>query len=383
MLSISFTLTLLFSSPASAWEVDNITCRFRDLKDSLPALNHETNSRFQKVLRGESVTDNPPIPPNSPGSLPFNEGNNNPTPIGISTIHPPTIQNDERPIEGCSRSILNKLRGAIASDWMGNLETFAEGSANIDKCKSKPPPPHVYSETSSWDLGVASLTGLGSSIKMGGYHVGVDKLSHFMTEGYNYYRIFDDLKRDRNVDLDKLSAVELREVLAEGNEQETGRYGLATTGIFSYGDVMANFQGFRFWRQVLDGPNPYFKCEGGKWVQKRQFDWNEYLNHGFDEGLNCNRYHHTRMQTAVDSAIGKVTEKHAYSRARSCPLDPSRCADLVQKFQPQSVVQSLLHPNCFNPQASSRPAGHSPPQWRDPSILDVPLPIQQSPETTR
>ncbi len=352
---------------AQAWEVDNVTCRFRDLRDSLPRLNQETNSRIQKVLRGETVSDEPQggAPPLLPGG--FGDGQMNPTPIGMSTVFPPEI--DEPAGAGCNRSILGKLGSAIASDWFGNLETFAENSADIDKCKSTPPPPHVYSETSSWDLGVASLSGLGSSIRMGEYHMGVDKLSHFMTEGLTYFRIFEDLRRSRDADLDKLSAQDLREVLEEGAQQESGHYGLRATGIFSYGDAMANFQGFRFWRQVLDGPNPYLKCENGKWVQKRQFDWKEYLNHGFDEGLNCNRYHHARMQAAVDSATAKITERHAYSRARSCPLDPAKCADLAQSFAPRSALTSLLHPKCLNPNAAPARTPSRPPSQNSTETL--------------
>lgn len=334
-----------------------MTCRFRSLKDSLPAINKEVNTRIARVLKGEAPKERDPL----------------------FVLPPNPMAKTEKPPSGCSRDIIAQLGSAIASDWMGNLETWAEESPQVDKCKSSPPPPTVYSKTSKWDLGVASLVGLGSSIRMGGYHVGVDKLSHFMTEGFQYFEKFQAQGGDLNLPPDRIPLDQLRQIHAQGESEESGGYGLMATGIYSHADTMANFQGFFFWKQVLDGPNPYLKCENGSWVQKREFNWQDFLNHGFDEGINCNRYVAPRMQEAVNQSIREITAKYNYHQADECPLEPGKCRELLQNYEPKGMLEHILHPACNNP--AQRPAPRSAPV--DPPISDIPLPIQQTPETTR
>lgn len=346
--------SILFAGLAQAWEVDNITCRFRTLKDSLPIINKEVNARIARVLKGEGPKEQGPL-----FSL------------------PPSSTKRVEESSGCSRDVIRQLGSAIASDWMGNMETWAEESSEVDKCKSSPPPPTVYGKTSKWDLGVASLVGLGSSIRMGEYHIGVDKLSHFMTEGFEYFEKFQELGGDLNLPANRIPLDQLRAVHAQGEREESGGYGLQATGIYSHADTMANFQGFFFWKQVLDGPNPYLKCENGKWVQKREFNWQDFLNHGFDEGINCNRYVAPRMQDAVNQSIREITAKHNYHQAEACPLDPGKCRELLQTYEPRGMLEYILHSTCNNP--SHRPSTRNLPA--DPPILDVPL--QQTPETTR
>ena len=51
--------------------------------------------------------------------------------------------------------------------------------------------------------------------------------------------------------------------LSWGEMREKGVYGFSTTGIFSYADLVANFNGYRFWNRVLktekDPISPFYK----------------------------------------------------------------------------------------------------------------------------
>ncbi|MFC6672641.1 hypothetical protein [Marinobacterium aestuariivivens] len=64
--------------------------------------------------------------------------------------------------------------------------------------------------------------------------MGLDKLGHFFAQGWQYF------------ELTALGGGTLEQALALGREQEQGRYGYLTTGIFSYADLAANFNGWRF-----------------------------------------------------------------------------------------------------------------------------------------
>ncbi|MGB5726176.1 MAG: hypothetical protein WBM52_03090, partial [Thiogranum sp.] len=103
---------------------------------------------------------------------------------------------------------------------------------------------------------------LSDVVNINGHLVGLDKMGHFFAEGWQYF----ELTQNENNSIEQ--------ALEWGKEQEAGKFGYSTTGIFSFADLVANFNGWRFWNKVLlkeDDPlkgvlanffnRPYIACD--------------------------------------------------------------------------------------------------------------------------
>ena len=149
----------------------------------------------------------------------------------------------------------------------------------------------------------------------------------------------------------------LEQALEFGRMQERTYYGYDTTGVFSHADLVANFNGLRFWMALtpngklgLDDPltgeklKPYFKCQDGKWSLVREFDWMEYIDHGWEEHINCSNFKGEKNQNIISKNIKKLMDENKMAGQNHCPVFPKFCVDLTSKYGQLST--SLLHPVC-------------------------------------
>jgi len=111
---------------------------------------------------------------------------------------------------------------------------------------------------------------------------------------------------------------------------------LLGTGVFSYGDLAANFNGMRFWNHVLQksddvlgkGHNagPYVRCENGKWVLARPIDFRNYVDASMDETQNCRRF---ASQGGLDKSLEAM---RARGYPAVCPLDRALAERAYRKY---------------------------------------------------
>lgn len=124
-------------------------------------------------------------------------------------------------------------------------------------------------------------------------HCRLDKIGHFFAEGWAYF------ERTRD------EGESLAQAMQWGSRQEAGKLGYATTGIYSFADLTANFNGWRFWNEILQseddplqGPTPglltgpYVACEFQlldslryrkriwAWKVRKSFDLADYVDGG-------------------------------------------------------------------------------------------------------
>ncbi|MEQ1875830.1 MAG: hypothetical protein ABL958_04230 [Bdellovibrionia bacterium] len=211
--------------------------------------------------------------------------------------------------------------------------------------------------------GVMNIQMLGAccapTFKLGGNVVSADKLGHFLHSGYEMFYAAT-LRSERRVNatstLNKLYSVlgarrtgvpvtstGINAVFDLSHYQETNGWGLNGPGVYSYGDIAANYDGYRFWTQVSRGTNPYFKCDAGKWKRVRRFDWLDFATAAWDEGINCSTFRADRA-AAISAQITRVlTEKGV--RPPTCPVSRSACAALVATYP--SSRSRILHPACL------------------------------------
>lgn len=197
-----------------------------------------------------------------------------------------------------------------------------------------------------------NLKELSHVVNINGHLVGLDKIGHFFAEGWQYFEL---------TEYDEHS---IEQALDWGKQQEKGKFGYATTGIFSFSDLVANFNGWRFWNKVLLKNNdplkgvianffnrPYISCDRQliasiknrklvkAWEYNKRFDLSEYLDGSWDEGNNCNSYEDPVIEEKVSLRIQNVAPDF------SCPYIPRHCLAAQKKYG--YFAKYVLHPYCL------------------------------------
>lgn len=320
-------------------ELDSVTPRGIELDDGINELNRIINSRFQEGVERANQQQLDDI-----------EGTEN---------H-----------EFCDEEILyDSLRKAIFQTGMfgvGGLKGYA-----LDKqlrvllegfSYALPLELSIMKDWTYKDGFSLKLKGLSNVMNADGHLIGLDKFGHFFAEGWNYFqRAY-------------LDGEGVREAMEWGIEKERGKFGYATTGVFSYADLVANFNGMRFWNRVFlknkDSlrnaveavfDSAYVQCEYKfinifahlyrkdwdlnefklvkAWKIQRRFDVREYLDGTWDEGVNCNSYESTDLEAQIATRIQQIDPTF------TCPIEPIECLEAQEKYG--HYAKKLLHPNCL------------------------------------
>ncbi|THB77818.1 MAG: hypothetical protein D6B25_05800 [Desulfobulbaceae bacterium] len=327
LLCLGFILQLFFVVGVSGAEVDSITVRSVELENAINELNYLINKR-----------------------------------IRAGVVNANDRQNDFKRLESdqfCDEEILyDELRKSL---FQSLTASFGLKGYSLDvqlrelltaKSYNLPLRDSIYRDIDYIEGFSLNLKELTHVVNLDGQLVGLDKIGHFFAEGWEYFEL------TRFKDQPLLSAMQW------GIAQEEGTFGLATTGIFSYGDLVANFNGWRFWNRVRKyHPDPlqnavsrffsipYVKCATRikdsfmykkrvkEWRIGIPFDLRNYLDSAWDEGNNCSSYKDPIIEDKVMRRISAIDPEH------SCPAEPSACRESREKYG--AFARYLLHPNCL------------------------------------
>ncbi len=278
------TLLSVFVVSAQAKETDNLTGRNKSLPDSTEIFDREMNKRLQE-LQAEAGSE------------------------GISC-------NDPRKL----RILFHDLNDARF--FIGSLESWAEDNSEIAK-REMTAQQSVYDGVldNGW---IFNRLKLASTVKVNGQLVGTDKFGHFIDQGFEFYTPY------------RQSGYRMSTALHSSLGSEKGYSGGASTGTISYADAMANYQGILFYHALAEGPNPYFRCSQGKWTQVREFRWADYVDAGWDEGLNCSVMASPEAQAKFNANLAK--------QGQTCPADTDACAKLNTRYA--AFDEYVLSPEC-------------------------------------
>jgi len=165
---------------------------------------------------------------------------------------------------------------------------------------------------------------ISSVIRMNEVEVGTDKIEHFFGQGFHYFQ--DQYLKNKGLEKALKIGIAKEKFMLGGN--------LLGNGVFSYGDLAANFNGMRFWNHLLQkhddvlGKNqnlgPYISCQNNRFVQIKKVDLIDYFDHSMDEGINCSKF--PRLETAL-----KV-KKNIEKLSLNCPVDPNTLNVLKEKY---------------------------------------------------
>lgn len=171
--------------------------------------------------------------------------------------------------------------------------------------------------------------GMGAMIQYKNFYLGTDKFEHLFGRGYLYY--YEHIVKGRSIESVLLQSAIDEKALLGGMWFETG--------VFSYADLVANFNGIRFWNDFLKKHpdllgrelEPVVKCEKNKWVVNRPIHFADYIDAGMDESINC-------IQTATENGakgilrgLQELKEKDP-ANPYGCPLDHSKTSELESKY---------------------------------------------------
>ena len=129
------------------------------------------------------------------------------------------------------------------------------------------------------------------TIRVGDVYFGGDKVSHFFGFGRRYFQRYLRLRAEG------VSEADAKErVIESGIAQESSLVGGLVDGVFSRGDLEANFQGFQMLLDLTNKDNPYFLNEDGAWKINGRINYATYVTPGFDESYNASHYSYFRWR---------------------------------------------------------------------------------------
>ncbi len=287
-------LTSLTSPATQASEVDNFTSIGVELKDSKDAINQYSNKVFDEVLFTTNFLDTK-----------------------------------------CSEaSLYRNLRKEFRNHLAGRFIKYIINSKDIERTITKVND-SIYADFTveespilAFYVKYISTKQFASVINVNGNYVGVDKFEHFAGTGFTYFN---------NYYIEKKS---IESTLKIGTDGEQGLLGGYTTGVISYGDMAAEFNGMRFWNDILalnpdilgGSHGPYVKCENKQWVKVKEIDFSDYVDSSWDESINCSAFRTEGMVEKVKKRLKKLED--VTGKSYSCPMNREQFTNTLSKYGP-------------------------------------------------
>jgi hypothetical protein len=274
----SLFILLILSSPAFGYESDQYTNRTQKVSDSIVLMNGEVNDAIGRILgRGR--------PPTSKKTM--------------------------------ARAIYHEIGGIY---WADKIERWAAKSPDVEKYHQTRHK-SIYAGMPIWATRVNFVFGVGRSFRVNDVMVGSDKFGHFVSQGYKYF------KRDLRGESSSL-------ILAKGRFAERWIFGLFTTGVYSNADLVANYEGWLFYKSLFDddvitGKKSILILESGRYRQLRPFDWADHINDYWDEALNPS-FNVKSLNKRLRQSIKKLCPQY---HARPDYFDVPNDEDFWQRYQ--------------------------------------------------
>jgi hypothetical protein len=213
------------------------------------------------------------------------------------------------------------------------------------------------------------------TVEVNGVRLGTDKPSHFFSSGWRYrQKYIAAKKRGLSDELAQEAAVRW------GVLEERTTNGLLTDGVFSFGDLEANFGGMLFYLSLCDGPDPLLALEGNRWKARRPFDWREYVTPAWDESYRVSIYSASRWRKVRPRLLDycgrrddpEAVERLARYRAAYTPsLTDEVVAQLVRDGTLPDPSRFTLDANCPTLPPGALPPDR-PPRPGEPPERNVP-----------
>ena len=193
--------------------------------------------------------------------------------------------------------------------WVDPLERWAMDTPEVDKLPTTRRDA-VFANVPLIRAQMARI-GLARTINVNGVYIGTDKIGHFISQGRKFYR----------------------RVQRHGSEERAARltavwegliWGRLMSGIYSNADLVANYEGYRFFRglfhgDMVAGKGPIFRWQSGRPVRQRTFTWADHVNPLWDEMLNPAATPHEDTVRRLRPTPGTLPNRALRSPERALP----------------------------------------------------------------
>jgi hypothetical protein len=232
-------------------------------------------------------------------------------------------------------SFKNHPGGGVFNKWIAKSDLIMRSELSLEES--------IYGDFSFWNAPFFFLGHPDSrEVQIAGHRLGTDKLDHFFSRGFKYFAALG---------FRQPSQAQLNALLEKSFKLESGLWGRVATGVFSYGDLAANFHGLRFWLHALgikgdhfgQELGPYFVCKQGSWALGKSFHLRNYLDDAWDETINCNNYSEAQLVHQVEERLEILGRR--LGRKLQCPLSPARYKRLHAKYRTKGLAKFLINPS--------------------------------------
>ena len=230
---------VILSATAASYETDQFSNRHEPIADATEVLNREVNQTIEEI-----VAD-------------WDKGRN-------------------------EMAVVNAIYRQIGGfHWVDKLERWASKSPEVEKLSTKKYR-SVFSRLPIWAVRVTFFFGVGKTIRVNDQLIGADKIGHFLSQGRKFYRRY------------KRYGSEAR-AAEHSAYTERALFGRMTTGSYSNADLVANYEGHRFYRSLFEddvvrGKPAILRWQDDAWIVQREFDWGDHVNEYWDEALHVNHF---------------------------------------------------------------------------------------------
>lgn len=294
---------LLLTIKSYASEIDNFTDRYeQSISDSLEKINQAANSEMENAV---------------------NEANGS--------------------FKGCNeRELYKHLRKKFNNHYIGKFTKYVYLSKELERIIT-PISQSIYQDFTPEESIVLGGVGkyirdpLGSVVKVHDVLVGTDKFEHFAGTGFVYFKQHHLEKKP------------IQNTLAIGQRDENGYLGALSTGVVSYGDMTAEFNGMRFWNHILgkdkdilnENLGPYIECKNNLWTIVKEVDLGKYIDQAWDEAYNCSKFRTNKMVEKVRNRLNELEDKSHLNF--NCPLDSKKITETMKKYGQFGAI--IINPN--------------------------------------
>lgn len=236
---LAATIVMTWSAAVPAHETDQLSNRADAIADSTEVLNREVNKAIADVVVNWRKDDG-------------------------------------------RKAFVNAMFGKLGSRFLvDRIERWAIRSPEVEKLKTGRYD-SVYSGHPIWAVRVTKFFGVGQTIRVNDQLIGTDKLGHFVSQGRKYYRRFLRFNSEEQAAVQSAYA-------------EWLVFGQMSNGNYSNADLVANYEGHRFFRSLFEddivpGKAAILRWEDNSWIIQREFDWADHVNEYWDEALNINHF---------------------------------------------------------------------------------------------
>lgn len=212
------------------------------------------------------------------------------------------------------------------------IKVFIRDSEEIELYPDESTSNFEYLMTSIYqDPAFPFIVPMARTLRVGDVYFGLDKFGHMFGFGNRYYKRF--LKhRDRGMTEEQA----IRKIVRWGILLENTIVGKLGDGVFSHGDMEANYQGMMLARGMCEGPDSYIQRVNGRWVLARQIDLRDYITPQFDESYNPSHYGGPRKRNVLrildDQYCAMLAQPHVQERfARYDEHEPSLSYRIIEE----------------------------------------------------